>query len=148
MTEVRNLASAARDLAANPLTYAAGAFVSLAVLRRLVRSQREYASSRLERPSDSEEKKVGYGSGEDPGGVSGTAAEIVPETGQGKRRNRAKTGKRSNPDYVMAGAHIHRDVRYRVEKALVSAKEPGKKKPEYSELVEGLLRRWLDEIGY
>lgn len=65
-----------------------------------------------------------------------------------RRRNRAKTGKRSNPDYVLAGAYIDGRVRQRVDEALTDLREPGKKKTEYSDLVQGLLVRWLEEVGW
>jgi hypothetical protein len=64
-----------------------------------------------------------------------------------RRRNRAKTGKRSDPNYVMAGAYIERGVRERVDRALTEMREPGGKKVEYSDLVQSLLVRWLEEIG-
>lgn len=72
----------------------------------------------------------------------------IPGVGQRqvRRRNRAKTGKRSNPNYVMAGAYIERGVRERVDNALVNLRQPGEKKPEYSDLVQSLLIRWLEEV--
>jgi hypothetical protein len=46
----------------------------------------------------------------------------------------------------MAGARIRRDVRRRVEQALADP-EVGEG-TNYSLLVEGLLVRWLEEVGY
>lgn len=82
-----------------------------------------------------------------PEETSGVSARI-PGVGQrpARRRNRTKTGKRSNPNYVMAGAYIERGVRERVDNALVNLRRPGEKKPEYSDLVQSLLIRWLEEI--
>lgn len=76
------------------------------------------------------------------------ASARIPGVGQGRarRRNRAKTGKRSDPNYVMAGAYIERGVRERVDNALVNLRQPGEKKPEYSDLVQSLLVRWLQEV--
>ncbi len=61
-----------------------------------------------------------------------------------RRRNRVKTGKRSNPEYMMAGAYIRKKVRQQVTHAL-SAQG---KEIEYSQLVERLLVRWLSDVGY
>ncbi len=65
-----------------------------------------------------------------------------------RTRNRAKTGKRSNPNYVMAGAYIERGVREQVDRALAEMRKPGGKKVEYSDLVQSLLVRWLGEVGH
>jgi hypothetical protein len=46
----------------------------------------------------------------------------------------------------MAGARIRRDVRRRVEQAL--ADPVVGEGTNYSLLVEGLLVRWLEEVGY
>ncbi|MGI8540560.1 MAG: hypothetical protein ACR2N0_12435 [Rubrobacteraceae bacterium] len=83
----------------------------------------------------------------EPGSSPGTSAPI-PGVGQRpvRRRNRAKTGKRSDPNYVMAGAYIERGVRERVDNALANLRQPGEKKPEYSDLVQSLLIRWLQEL--
>lgn len=76
------------------------------------------------------------------------ASAQIPGVGQRRirRRNRAKTGKRSDPNYVMAGAYIERGVRERVDNALVNLRQPGEKKPEYSDLVQSLLVRWLQDV--
>jgi hypothetical protein len=68
----------------------------------------------------------------------GTASPSVP------RRTRKKTGKRSNPEYEQASAYVRKKVRRRVTQAL-AAQEP---RVDYSQLVEALLIRWLDEVGY
>ena len=68
----------------------------------------------------------------------GTAPPSVP------RRRRKKPGKRSNPDYEQASAYVRKKVRRRVTQAL-AAQEP---RVDYSQLVEALLIRWLDEVGY
>jgi hypothetical protein len=60
------------------------------------------------------------------------------------RRRRKKTGKRSNPDYEQASAYVRKKVRRRVTQAL-AAQEP---RVDYSQLVEALLIRWLEEVGY
>lgn len=65
-----------------------------------------------------------------------------------RTRNRAKTGKRSNPNYVMAGAYVERGVREQVDRALAEMRTPGGKKVEYSDLVQSLLVRWLEEVGH
>lgn len=82
-----------------------------------------------------------------PEGSSGASARI-PGVGQrqARRRSRAKTGKRSDPNYVMAGAYIERGVRERVDDALANLRQPGEKKHEYSDLVQSLLIRWLEEL--
>lgn len=81
-----------------------------------------------------------------------SAGGYAPVPGVGGRagargRGRARTGKRSDPNYVMAGAYVERGVRERVDTALVNLREPGQKKPEYSDLVQSLLVRWLEEVG-
>lgn len=70
---------------------------------------------------------------------------IVPGT---TRRRRAKNPNalRNDPQRMMAGARIRRDVRRRVEQALADP-EVGEG-TNYSLLVEGLLVRWLEEVGY
>jgi hypothetical protein len=61
-----------------------------------------------------------------------------------KRRKRKKTGKRSNPDYEQASAYVRKKVYRRVKQALLAQEG----KVEYSALVESLLVRWLDEVGW
>ncbi len=72
---------------------------------------------------------------------------IVPGTTR-RRRRRAKNPNalRNDPQRMMAGARIRRDVRRRVEQAL--ADPVVGEGTNYSLLVEGLLVRWLEEVGY
>jgi hypothetical protein len=80
------------------------------------------------------------GSGEEVvGGVPGV--EGAPPK---RRRRRQKTGKRSNPDYEQASAYVRKRVRRRVTQALVAQEN----RVDYSQLVEALLVRWLEEVGY
>lgn len=77
------------------------------------------------------------------------ASEIVevPGVGEGQARRgrrRKKVGKRSNPEYEQASAYVRRKVRRRVTQALAARDE----RVDYSQLVEALLVRWLDEVGY
>ena len=82
------------------------------------------------------------GSPEPPGRVPGVARR--------RRRNRAKNPKalRNDPERMMAGARIRRDVRRRVEQALADPAVVGEEGTNYSLLVESLLVRWLEEVGY
>ena len=77
-----------------------------------------------------------------PGRVSGVA--------QRRRRNRPKNPKalRNDPQRMMAGARIRKDVRRRVEQALADPAVVGDEGTNYSLLVESLLVRWLQEVGY
>lgn len=80
-----------------------------------------------------------------PSGVPGVSQRGV----EGKRRrNRAKNPKalRNDPERMMAGARIRRDIRRRVEQAL--ADPVVGEGTNYSLLVESLLVRWLREVGY
>ncbi len=81
-----------------------------------------------------------------PGGVPAG----VPVVSRPRRRNRAKNPKalRNDPDRMMAGARIRKDVRRRVEQALADPEVVGEEGTNYSLLVESLLVRWLDEVGY
>lgn len=84
--------------------------------------------------------------GERPGGgadVVGIPGVEGAPTGR-RRRRRQKTGKRSNPDYEQASAYVRRKVRRRVTLALAAQEQ----KVDYSQLVEALLVRWLEEAGY
>src|SRR5215203_4205708 len=76
------------------------------------------------------------------GGVLGTTRR--------RRRNRAKNPKalRNDPERMMAGARIRRDVRRRVDQALADRAVSDGGKTNYSLLVEALLVRWLEEVGY
>jgi hypothetical protein len=74
----------------------------------------------------------------------------VPGVAQRRRRNRPKNPKalRNDPQRMMAGARIRRDVRRRVEQALADPAVVGEEGTNYSLLVESLLVRWLEEVGY
>jgi hypothetical protein len=77
-------------------------------------------------------------------------AASVPGVTQKRRRNRPKNPKalRNDPERMMAGARIRRDVRRRVEQALADPAVVGEEGTNYSLLVESLLVRWLGEVGY
>ena len=74
----------------------------------------------------------------------------VPGVARRRRRNRAKNPNalRNDPQRMMAGARIRRDVRRRVEQALADPAVVGDDGTNYSLLVESLLVRWLEEVGY
>jgi hypothetical protein len=85
-----------------------------------------------------------------PGAVPGTAQGVIPGASRRRRRNRAKNPKalRNDPERMMAGARIRRDVRRRVDQALADPGVSEGGKTNYSLLVEALLVRWLEEVGY
>jgi hypothetical protein len=94
-----------------------------------------------------------------PGRVTGGTSDvnrIIPGAtpratpGATRRRNRPKNPKalRNDPERMMAGARIRRDVRRRVDQALADPTVSEGGKTNYSLLVEGLLLRWLEEVGY
>jgi hypothetical protein len=74
----------------------------------------------------------------------------VPGVAQRRRRNRPKNPKalRNDPQRMMAGARIRKDVRRRVKQALADPAVVGDEGTNYSLLVESLLVRWLQEVGY
>lgn len=74
----------------------------------------------------------------------------VPGVAQRRRRSRPKNPKalRNDPQRMMAGARIRKDVRRRVEQALADPAVVGEDGTNYSLLVESLLVRWLEEVGY
>jgi len=78
-----------------------------------------------------------------PGSVPGV---VAPR----RRRKRPKNPRalRNDPQRMMAGARIRRDVRRRVEQALADPAVVGEEGTNYSLLVESLLVRWLEEVGY
>ena len=84
-----------------------------------------------------------------PAGVPGVSRVNPGVTGR-RRRNRAKNPKalRNDPERMMAGARIRRDVRRRVDQALADPVVSDGGKTNYSLLVEALLARWLEEVGY
>jgi hypothetical protein len=90
-----------------------------------------------------------------PDRVAGGASDvnrIIPGATRGatRRRNRPKNPKalRNDPGRMMAGARIRRDVRRRVDQALADPVVSEGGKTNYSLLVEALLVRWLEEVGY
>jgi hypothetical protein len=84
-----------------------------------------------------------------PAGVPGVSRATPGVTGR-RRRNRPKNPKalRNDPERMMAGARIRRDVRRRVDQALADPVVSEGGKTNYSLLVEALLVRWLEEVGY
>ena len=74
----------------------------------------------------------------------------LPRLAGRRKRNRPKNPEalRNDPARMMAGARIRKDVRRRVDQALADPAVSGDAKTNYSLLVEGLLVRWLDEVGY
>ena len=85
------------------------------------------------------------------GGPAASVPGVNKRGGTGRRRrNRAKNPKalRNDPERMMAGARIRRDVRRRVEQALADPAVVGEEGTNYSLLVESLLVRWLGEVGY
>ncbi len=82
--------------------------------------------------------------------VPATVPGAVPGSARRRRRNRAKNPKalRNDPGRMMAGARIRRDVRRRVEQALADPEVVGEERTNYSLLVESLLVRWLEDVGY
>ncbi|MDP9439483.1 MAG: hypothetical protein M3P49_12195 [Actinomycetota bacterium] len=89
---------------------------------------------------------------EEPTDLRGGLAHGLPAPvgGGRRRRNRPKNPEalRNDPARMMAGARIRKDVRRRVDQALADPAVSGGAKTNYSLLVEGLLVRWLDEVGY
>jgi hypothetical protein len=88
-------------------------------------------------------------------GPEGGVPAGVPGIGRGAvrgrpRRNRPKNPKalRNDPERMMAGARIKRDVRRRVDQALADPAVVGEGETNYSLLVESLLVRWLGEVCY
>jgi hypothetical protein len=75
---------------------------------------------------------------------------FAPGAKRRRRYNRMKAPKalRNDPERMMAGARIKRDVRRRVDQALADPAVSGGGKTNYSLLVEALLVRWLEDVGY
>ncbi len=79
-----------------------------------------------------------------------------------KRTQRKRVGKRSDPDYMLASAFVRTEVYEKVRQALLDPEvkkqtlsdledlrvkhQPGK--PLYSDVVEMLLKEWLDRSGW
>ena len=113
--------------------------------REDVRTKRETAGAgeRLRREAP-EERSVGLGRANGRrGGAAGAAGPTAPETPR-KKRGRPRGGRRSNPDYVQISARIHRDVRFSLEKVLVERSEREGRYVEMAEVIEDLMRFYLD----
>lgn len=89
------------------------------------------------------------------GGLFSRAAEEEEESGgevaplrPRRRRNRKKTGKRSNPNYRQVTAYIQDETYEVVKHALIGKKNEQGKKLQFSELVDSLLREWAEEEGW
>ncbi len=89
------------------------------------------------------------------GGARASEADAVTRAGVGvpgiaRRRNRPKdpNALRNDPSRMMAGARVRRDVRRRVDQALADGEVTREGDTNYSILVESLLLRWLEEVGY
>ena len=67
-------------------------------------------------------------------------AEYAPQ-GNGPKRMGRPPGKRSNPEYEQVTSYIRRETYQAVQVALIRS---GKKR-QYSELVQELLQKWLEE---
>lgn len=90
----------------------------------------------------------------------GPPREAAPAPQPRATRSRRKPGKRSNDNYVLAGAYVRRQVSDRVKQALVDDEvkrallieldelgvEHQPRKPGYSDLVEMLLMEWLERM--
>ena len=87
--------------------------------------------------------------GKPQGRLTGTAgsgaagASPAPEA-PGKKRGRPRGGRRSNPNYVQISARIHRDVRFSLEKVLVERSEREGRYVEMAEVIEDLMRFYLE----
>lgn len=64
-----------------------------------------------------------------------------------RRRKRAKTGKRSNPDWTLASCYVEKHVYWAVREGLAAKQRELGRKVDYSELVNSLLKEWCDEQG-
>jgi len=82
------------------------------------------------------------------GGEGGGSAELLrPSQGPKRRRQRAKTGKRSNPDWTLASCFVEKKVYWAVREGLAARQRALGRKLDYSELVNELLKEWCDEQG-
>lgn len=81
------------------------------------------------------------------GGGSGAGELLRPGQGPKRRRQRAKTGKRSNPDWTLASCFVEKKVYWAVREGLASRQRALGRKVDYSELVNELLKEWCDEQG-
>lgn len=84
------------------------------------------------------------------GGGEVEASDAASLLGSGrapKRRRRAKTGKRSNPDWTLASCYVEKKVYWAVREGLAARQRELGRKVDYSELVNGLLKEWCEEQG-
>ena len=81
---------------------------------------------------------------EDGGG--GAESEVLGRPTR-KRRNRKKTGKRSNPDWTLASCYVEKKVYWAAREGLAVQQRELGRKVDYSELVNGLLKEWCEEQG-
>ena len=64
------------------------------------------------------------------------------------RRNRKKTGKRSDPEYRQVTAYVRVETHELVRYALIGKTNERGKKLEFSELVDSLLRNYAEQEGW
>lgn len=64
------------------------------------------------------------------------------------RRNRKKTGKRSDPDYRQVTAYVRVETHELVRYALIGKTNERGKKLEFSELVDSLLQDYAEREGW
>ncbi len=88
-----------------------------------------------------------YGNLFRPGAGEESEETAAPEPPR-QRRNRKKTGKRSNPAYRQVTAYIRTDTYDLAHYALLGKKSERGKRLEFSELVDSLLREWAEEEGW
>ncbi len=62
---------------------------------------------------------------------------------RGRPRQEEHSGKRSDPDYCMAGAYIRKDTRNAVQRILLEQNFSATVKRDYSDLIEDLLQNWI-----
>lgn len=87
------------------------------------------------------------GSRDGEGGADSGGSDVLGRQTQKKRRNRKKTGKRSNPDWTLASCYVEKKVYWAAKEALAVRQRELGRKVDYSELVNRLLREWCEEQG-
>ena len=107
------------------------------VLRRSSRRDEATRSERpVERPTETARQDAGEPIRERPPAGS--------RPGQ-RKRGRPKGGRRSNPDYVQISARIHKDVRFGLERVLAERSEREGRVVEMAEVIENLMRFYIEE---
>ncbi len=96
-------------------------------------------TARAPEPVD-EDVVVGFGG---PGAVGGEGATILPVPRTRRRKARKKTGKRSNPDWELVSHYMRKSTYREVKRALLDQET----KMDLSDLIEGLCREWLEDVG-